>query len=542
MSKMAMCACCLILSAYGQSVVITGSLINGSGGRHVVRDAAGVLWCAYVREVNTGGVITRPVTIASSADNGGTWTVSPFVVNDPTSGLNMPNGANGVNMAIDSTGVLHITWEAYYYPTYFQCYYRNYHPSTLAAGAVLNLSSLLGATTASRSDAAEIAVDARDIVWVMAPTPTNWVTRLLFSNQPSAAGNTFASAGNLQGSASSQAPRMVIDATGLVHTFCYRNIGMGNYEHRVYSPTMGWSATTVLGNTTAPGDYYGEAAADALGNVHALIFKDSQVGQTATWGLRYRMWNPATGWNSEIPVADIPSSLYTGVLYYRCAALAVDEGSGMVSLVMRDLAAGGQLRLLVKGLLDPSFVSLSDLTAPSMTAHEYFVPAMRGRLWPASDRTGSTPDVTWRQGTSIANYTLNFQRAVVPVATSTFLAEAPLFPGTSTLVRVKAPTQGGLPFVSAFAFSPAPGIPLADGRVIPVAMDGLFFMSIDPLNGVFLSTTGILDSTGTGFVGIALPPLPILSGVNFTGTAVTLDPLALSGVGSIAAAPFLHIF
>jgi hypothetical protein len=54
-------------------------------------------------------VITRPVTIASSADNGGTWTVFPFVVNDSTSSLNMPNGANGVNMAIDSTGMLHIT-------------------------------------------------------------------------------------------------------------------------------------------------------------------------------------------------------------------------------------------------------------------------------------------------------------------------------------------------------------------------------------------------------------------------------------------------
>jgi hypothetical protein len=335
---------------------------------------------------------------------------------------------------------------------------------------------------------------------------------------------------------------MVVDATGLVHTFCYRNTGTGNYEHRIYSPTTGWSATTVLGNTTAPGDYYGEAAADALGNVHALIFKDSQVGQTATWGLRYRMWNAATGWSPEVSVADIPSSLYAGVLNYRCAALTVDEGSGMVSLVMRDLAAGGQIRLLVKGLLDPSFVNLSDLTAPSMTAHEYYVPAMRGRLWPTSDRTGTTPDVTWRQGTSIANYTLNFQRAVVPVATATLLGEAPLFPGNLSLLRLKAPTQGGLPFVSAFAFSSAPGIPLPDGRVIPVAMDGLFFMSIDPLNGVFLNTTGILDSTGTGFVGIALPPLPTLSGFAFTGTAVTLDPLASSGVGGIAAAPVLHIF
>ncbi len=530
---------CAFLSA--QSAVTTPFTGGGAGGRHTVRDAAGVLWTAYVQEQNNAGVITRPVLLSSSADSGVTWAPSSLVVNDATSGLNTPNGANGVNLAIDSTGRLHIVWSAAYYPTYYQSWYRNWHP-TNSAGAILNLHTLAGATTASRSDASEVMVDAHDIVWLTTATSANWVSRLWYSLAPSALNNSFASVGNLQTSGSSQSPRLAVDATGLVHTFCYRNIGSGNFEHRSYSLLTGWSASTVLGNTTAPADYYGDAAADALGNVHALVFKDSQAGQTATWQVRHRIWNAATGWGPENFIADITSAQYTGLLSHRSAALAVEEGSGTAFVVLRDLAAGGQLRLLAKSLADPAFVVVSDLTAPSLLAHQYYQPSVRGRLWPASDRSGAMVDATWREGTAAANYTLNFASLAVPSAGATLLPDAPLLVGALTTLTLRAPSFANAPYIVAFSFANAPGMPLADGRIVPLNMDALFFMSLDPLNGVFINTMNVLDGTGNSLVGVMVPPLPILSGFNFYGAAVTLDPLSLSGAGGLTAATLLHIF
>ena len=151
-------------------------------------------------------------------------------------------------------------------------------------------------------------------------------------------------------------------------------------------------------------------------------------------------------------------------------------------------------------------------------------------------------DATWREGTAAANYTLNFASLAVPSAGATLLPDAPLLVGALTTLTLRAPSFANAPYIVAFSFANAPGMPLADGRIVPLNMDALFFMSLDPLNGVFINTMNVLDGTGNSLVGVMVPPLPILSGFNFYGAAVTLDPLSLSGAGGLTAATLLHIF
>jgi len=60
------------------------------------------------------------------------------------------------------------------------------------------------------------------------------------------------------------------------------------------------------------------------------------------------------------------------------------------------------------------------------------------------------------------------------------------------------------------------GIPLPDGRVIPLTADSLFFFSVSGLAPtLFIGYNGTLDANGDSFVEIALPNITALVGVTF---------------------------
>lgn len=109
--------------------------------------------------------------------------------------------------------------------------------------------------------------------------------------------------------------------------------------------------------------------------------------------------------------------------------------------------------------------------------------------------------------------------------------------GTVLPIAIASPLHPNAPYIAAFSGSAAGGIPLSDGRSIPLAMDALFWFSLDPNNGVFLNTAGMLDSTGTAlsWVLVDIPPWPSLVGATVAGVAVTLDAGSASGFGGISA-------
>jgi len=60
------------------------------------------------------------------------------------------------------------------------------------------------------------------------------------------------------------------------------------------------------------------------------------------------------------------------------------------------------------------------------------------------------------------------------------------------------------------------GIPLPDGRVIPLTADSLFYLSISGvLPSIFMGYNGTMDGSGDSFVEVALPNIPSLVGVTF---------------------------
>ncbi len=504
---------------------------SGINSRNIVRDSSGVLWALSVSEDGSGN---RPLLLQRSMDSGATWSVEPFTFNDASSGLNPPNAANQCALCIDSTGRLHATWGRYYYPSYYQQYYANYDPTTATGSPIVNVGGLTNASAGSRTAAMDIIADAGDTIYLVAQGPSSWVEQLLQSTAPSAAGGTFNNLGNISPSASSQSTKLAVDANGLVHTSFYRNTGAGNYEHRIYDPLNGWAATTtVLGNTTPTNDYYGLLAADALGNVHALYVMDAYT--TSTWQFSYNVWNATTGWSTTpTPLFSATTGQYSGTANYIIFSLAAEAATGKVSVVYRDLSNGGSLRHAEKNLPDTAFTVVGDIMPPVAGLHEYYIPTIRGTLYPAFNNTMSDLDVTWRQGAAPGPYSFVYYHVgpVSPPVSITLAAPAVI--GGVTAVNCSSPTDAGKPFVCGFAAGDTPGIMLSDARVIPLNPDVLLQFSLTPGNGVFFNNVGVLDNAGFASPMVILPNLPVLQNMTFYAAFVVADPLNPTGVGTIS--------
>lgn len=504
-------------------------------GQNVVKDASGGLWSLSVFDDGSASPGNRPLLLLNSTDGGQTWNTHPFTFNDAASGLNPPNPANGCTLAIDSTGTLHAVWGRYYYPTYYREYYRNYNPVTTAASNVLDLSAYVGSTAASGELA--IAIDAADTVWISAQGASSWVSRLLRSNLPGASDLTFTNVGNISPSASSQRVELAIDTQGRVHCAFYRNTGPGEYHHRIYDPVTGWGAAVSIGNgTTAPHDYTGRLAADALGNVHALVGVDTGT-PAATWSFEYRRWDATSGWSAPVVLTTATQAQYTGIANYYIIALACDEATGKAYAFYRDLAAGGALRLAEKGLGDPAFTNLPDIMPANAGAHAYYVPGARGSLYPSFNMTGTDLDLTWQlRATTTPPYSWMFTRVSTGAPSASLVLSAPAVLGTVTTIDLTAAGDPSGGYLCGLSLGTVPGIVLPDLRVIPLNFDAVLTLTLTPGNGILANNTGVLSPSGQASVIFAVPNFPPLLGLTVYAAFVVADALNPTGIGTISPA------
>jgi hypothetical protein len=525
----------LTLSALPAQVPISSDPFGFAGSsqhKHVVRSSSGSLWALTIQEDLAGN---RPLVLYTSGDQGQTWSPTSVTINDATSGLSGTYRTDEAAMAIDSQDVLHIVWGNYYYPTYYAQYYRQANLTTGSLSALVNLTALTGATNTSRTTAMNVAVDQNDTVWIAGHGTTSWVTRLLMSSQPGATNLAFTDLGPISMSASAQSVRLAVDAMGRVHCSYYRNIGSGEYWHRIYDPALGgWQPSTSIGNTQPSNDYLGTLCADGLGNVHALIGVDLYTSGPV-WDFRYRRWDAANGWSAPIPLFAATPAQFTGIANYIIFALACDEATGKVTGVYRDLANGGALRIAEKDLAATAFTNLPDLTPPSLGQHEYYAPAIRGALFPTTNNTGTDLDITWRQGAAPGPYQL-IHRRVSSGGGTTLTLPAPAAIGTTVNLDLFSPTDPNQAYLCGFALGTLPGIDLGNGQVVPLNADPLLIFSLSLNNGVFFNTSGLLSAVGGATVTIVVPNLPTLVGATIYSAFVVADTGSPSGIGTISPA------
>ena len=109
--------------------------------------------------------------------------------------------------------------------------------------------------------------------------------------------------------------------------------------------------------------------------------------------------------------------------------------------------------------------------------------------------------------------------------------------GQSTRIRLAAPIARLEPYVLGAAFTNATGIPLIDGRVIPLDLDSLLVLTFQlPGPMIFQDFQGVLDASGVGQATLHVPAAPALKGLKFKLAFVTLNPMFPVGIRVISAA------
>lgn len=104
-------------------------------------------------------------------------------------------------------------------------------------------------------------------------------------------------------------------------------------------------------------------------------------------------------------------------------------------------------------------------------------------------------------------------------------------------LEVLAPAWPGRSYLLGIALSDAPGIPLsafnpADPRIVPLALDPLLLLSLQP-QPFLPGFTGILDGAGRASASILPPPQILLPGFSFFASGLVLDAAQPSGVASV---------
>ena len=103
-------------------------------------------------------------------------------------------------------------------------------------------------------------------------------------------------------------------------------------------------------------------------------------------------------------------------------------------------------------------------------------------------------------------------------------------PGKSVFIEMKGVPNGA--YVAASALD-NPGIPLGPASAIPLAPDGLFFISLQGLAPtVFQDFYGRLSAAGAGRLTVTIPPLPALIGVTFFTAFVNLDATGVTAISN----------
>lgn len=99
------------------------------------------------------------------------------------------------------------------------------------------------------------------------------------------------------------------------------------------------------------------------------------------------------------------------------------------------------------------------------------------------------------------------------------------------------PREPGRPYVAGLSMHGAsPGVPLPDGRTLPLNPDPITALSVQGgIPGILSGTVGVLDRYGCASVRVDVGPFAkALRGMRFVAAAVILDPQASSGIAIVS--------
>jgi len=106
--------------------------------------------------------------------------------------------------------------------------------------------------------------------------------------------------------------------------------------------------------------------------------------------------------------------------------------------------------------------------------------------------------------------------------------------GTNLPLRFHSPGLPNLEYFAALSTAPTPGIPLPDGRIVPLALSPLLVAYLAQPHPAFLNFTGFLDGAGSAIGQIVIPNDPAIIGMELFLAFLVLDTASTSGIHRIS--------
>jgi len=542
---------CLILALLG--TVSAQSVIYGpgstrafqtaySGPQTIVRDSKANLYVIYRYQVST----QWDLAIARSSDNGSSWNMT---WQTSFAQLGTDFGSYHPCIAIDSQDNLHCAW------LHRVAFTGSRLPQTIHYNRFEAATSKWGTEWVVTPSAVYerpnpvLTVDQNDYVW-FSHGNTGWDSVIKRSDKPFASDGKFTSFSPVFSASNSQHMGLVVDALNRIHISYYdTGGGYAGVKHQWIDPGASspkWTLTSLSNhgptNHTARAEYNSRMAADIAGNVYAIYNVDDQApssGRTGNTETYIRKWDGSTqGWGQPVLVQSVPSTVWapsSGANDGRFITCGCDEASGEFYFTYRDFTTGDFVLGRWRGIdteQPTAYARLMNTSPlPPNSRNYFFLPHMRGSLWPRQNRTGYGIDLTYVAGDQTAStpvYTDYFEHFPLGSMTSTATPKV----GTTYPVALSATTEGGKAYATALTMSGLMPLAQLGRRFVPVAPDALFFLTVgNALPGVFQDFHGVLGASGTGQAKVAIPNIPVLVGLQMDGCFITYD---LGGAGAIS--------
>jgi hypothetical protein len=369
--------------------------------RSMVRNAIGELFYCY-----RTGTAPYDLNIARSINGGVTWSDWAKKLNTETFAYNL----SGCSLAVDRNSNIYAVWHRYNYsPTRHGTYLRKYDPNSGKWSSLVTIKQVNNKVSSSA-----VAVDSQGYVYVVAGTSSSWKTHLHKSKNPYASALSFTDLGDLSTSSYSQTGVLTIDSKDTVHVLYYSvTASTGAIFHRTYSTS--WGTPTVISTAKPPNDKPGPMAADSLGNVH-ITYIDNGGDKNSADDFMYRKWS---GGKMGSPIKLWSHSTTQHGNYTICNPyifnIATNEATGDVYVMGRNMNEGGAFVLYKKTNTGTAFSKVKVLRPANSTKHYYYLPRVRGTVYPTFNQTGKLLDIAYQEDhSSTTNKASKFLRVAAP--------------------------------------------------------------------------------------------------------------------------------
>jgi hypothetical protein len=112
---------------------------------------------------------------------------------------------------------------------------------------------------------------------------------------------------------------------------------------------------------------------------------------------------------------------------------------------------------------------------------------------------------------------------ILEVVEPSFVLRSPATVSGSTALDLHVPGDEQLAYLMVMSGTATPHTVLANGKVLPLALDALSAVTSVPGNAILPQSIGQLDSEGRASSSLHIPAVPALIGTTFLATAVTMD-------------------